>query len=56
MPDEQDTQQQPDEDVEAHAARSGRRNDDGPPPEGVEREQFPDADDDVEGHATRGRG
>ena len=56
MPEENDTQQQPAEDVEAHATRSGRRNEDGPPPEAVEREQpFPDTDDDVEGHASRGR-
>ena len=40
--------------VEAHAFRSGRRNEDGPPPEGTEREQpAADADDDVEGHAAR---
>ena len=44
------------EDVEAHAVRAGRRNDDCPPPEAVEREQqFPDTDDDVEGHAARGK-
>ena len=53
---EQDEQQQPGEDVDAHAYRSGRRNDDGPPPEAVEREQpGPDADDDVEGHSVRGK-
>ena len=52
------TQQQatPAEDVEAHAIRNGRRNEDSPPPEAVEREQpFPDTDDDVEGHAAHGR-
>jgi hypothetical protein len=41
-------------DVQAHSIRSGRRNEDAPPPEGTEREQaVPDADDDVEGHAAR---
>ena len=56
MPEEPDTQPQPAEDVEAHAFRSGRRNEDGPPPEAIEREQpFPDTDDDVEGHASGGR-
>lgn len=56
---DQDAQQQPtpSEDVEAHALRSGRRNEDGPPPEAIEREQpAPDVDDDVEGHAIRGKG
>ena len=57
MPEKPDTQQQPGEDVEAHALRAGRRNEDGPPPDAIEREQpaAPDADDDVEGHAARGR-
>jgi hypothetical protein len=41
-------------DVQAHSIRSGRRNEDGPPPEGEEREPaIPDADDDVEGHTAR---
>jgi len=41
-------------DVQAHAVRPRGRNDDGPPPEGTEREQpVSDADDDVEGHAVR---
>ena len=56
MPDEHDIKQQPDEDVEGHAARGRYRNDDGPPPDRVEREQaLPDADDDVEGHGVRVR-
>ena len=56
MHEEPDTQPQPAEDVEAHATRGRGRNDDGPPPEAIEREQAaPDADDDVEGHAARGR-
>jgi len=56
MPEETDNEQQPGEDVEAHASRGRARNDDGPPPEAIEREQLPDADDDVEGHAARIRG
>jgi len=41
-------------DVQAHATRGRGRNDEGPPPEAVEREQpVPDADDDVQGHAFR---
>jgi len=58
MDEEHDTQEHPNtrEDVEAHAIRNGRRNEDGPPPEAIEREQpASDADDDVEGHAARGR-
>ena len=55
MPDDHNIKQQPDDDVDAHALRSGRRNDDGPPPEGTVREQFPATDDDVEGHGIRGK-
>ncbi len=43
--------------VDAHAFRAGKRNDEGPPPEAVEREQpVPDADDDVEAHRRRFHG
>jgi len=58
VPEEKDTQQPPAGDVEAHATRGRGRNDAGPPPEAIEREQAApdaDADDDVEGHAARGR-
>ena len=56
---DQDAPQQPtaSEDVEAHDLRSAVATTTARRPKAIEREQpAPDADDDVEGHAMRGKG